>query len=71
LTGSQDARRVCLSTLSGTSLQCRDGNGGVAIMALLLPPGDYVIEVSGDPYDLGLDGYTLRIDPTTAPAPDY
>ena len=49
----------------------RDGGatGGSALGGLLLPPGRYLIAVSGEaspPF-----GYALRVDATSAPAPDF
>jgi hypothetical protein len=62
-------RRMCLSTLDGSELQCRDGEGGAVMRSVALAPGDYVLSVSGDADPE--QGYLLRIDTTAVPQPDF
>jgi hypothetical protein len=66
-------RSLCLSssieTGVGPSLGCTQGPAGIALRNLLLSPGEYLVTVSGEP---ALDDpYVLRIDPTSAPRPDF
>ena len=70
LLGPKDLHRtVCLMLPDGTSLQCRDGDGGAALRSLSLAPGDYLVQVSGDP-DPDRP-YVLRVDVTSDAAPDF
>lgn len=62
-------RSLCLVDTAGNDLACTQGTGGNALRNLLLAPGDYDIVVSGD---TALDDfYRLRVDPTSAPRPDF
>ena len=50
-------RYLCLATMTGSRIGCRQGEAGAAFTGLLLPEGDYRLEVSGignldDRYDL-------------------
>ena len=62
-------RRVCLLDASDAELGCRSGTQGVVLGNLLLPAGNYTIAVTGDPSLRDL--YLLRVDTTSAPAPDF
>ncbi len=62
-------RQVCLLDAGGATLQCQAGKSGAVLRGLVLPVGDYFVQVSGDS-DLN-DAYALRIDPTSPPAPDF
>ena len=62
-------RRVCLYDATQTELACRSGTQGVVLGNLLLPAGNYTIAITGDPSLT--DFYLLRVDATSAPAPDF
>ncbi|MBX3030829.1 MAG: VWA domain-containing protein [Chloroflexi bacterium] len=62
-------RELCLETLQQRAIQCRRASDGVSIDGLTLPVGQYVIAVSGQPAPFSM--YLLRVDMTTAPAPDF
>ena len=75
------SRLVCLSafdtTDAVTELKCAQSAGGTeggapqggALQDLSLQPGSYLITVTGEASLL--DSYTLRIDSTSSPAPDF
>lgn len=70
LLGPADLRRsLCLTRPDGTTLQCRDGDGGAALRSLVLAPGDYLLNISGDA-DPDRP-YVLRVDVTTGAVPDF
>jgi len=63
-------RKLCITSLdAGTDLQCKDGPGGAALANILLPRGEYLIRVSGDPDPA--NQYILRFDVTTPPANNF
>lgn len=62
-------RRVCLYDAGQAELGCRSGTEGAVLGNLLLPSGDYTIDITGDPSLT--DFYLLRVDATSAPAPDF
>jgi hypothetical protein len=67
------ARTLCLAPIAdgstGVDLGCTSGQGAVAMPGFLLPPGSYAIVVSGT--ESAADPFYLRVDGTSAPAPDY
>jgi hypothetical protein len=56
------ARHLCLLDAAGAELRCAEGTEGVALHDLVLPVGDYVVQVSGAPN--AEDPYVLRVDLT-------
>ncbi|MBX3030830.1 MAG: VWA domain-containing protein [Chloroflexi bacterium] len=62
-------RDLCIETLDGSAIQCRNGDTGVALSGLRLAPGDYLLDIDGDPAPFS--PYLLRIDATTAAATDF
>ena len=67
-TAGHGVLNVCLLGTAGPPIKCRDGNGGMALSNLLLPAGDYILEVTGS-VDL-TSGYRLAVTETGPPAPD-
>jgi Mg-chelatase subunit ChlD len=63
------SRQLCLIDSTATQLMCRSGDNGDAMANLFLPVGDYVLEIRGDPDPNSY--YVLRVDQTSAPAPDF
>jgi hypothetical protein len=62
-------RRLCIYAAAVTPLQCRSGLVGAVLSNLLLSPGEYVLEVSGE---AELDApYVLRLDSTSKPIVGY
>ena len=66
---SGPGRQLCLMDSTDTQLICRSGDTGDALANLFLPVGDYRLEIRGDPDPA--DYYVLRVDRTSAPAPDF
>jgi Mg-chelatase subunit ChlD len=62
-------RTLCLFDSHAVELGCRASDGGDSLSNLFLPVGDYTIEVRGEA-SLA-DPYLLRVDPTSAPEPDF
>ncbi len=66
---SGPGRQLCLMDSTDTQLICRSGDTGDALANLFLPVGDYRLEIRGDPDPANY--YVLRVDRTSAPAPDF
>ena len=59
---------MCLIDAGGVELQCRHGTGDLRFSNLLLPVGDYIVELTGD---ASLDnGYQLAVEPIGPPVAD-
>ena len=66
---SRASRTLCLLDDAGEDLLCREGQGGVHLRDLALQPGQHLFEVRGA--NDADDFYLLRLDSTTATAPDF
>ena len=63
-------RRLCmLAAADATEVRCQSGAKAVAFNDLVLPPGDYLVAITGEPADGAL--YVLRVDATVAADPGF
>ena len=59
---------MCLVDPGNVELQCRHGKGDLRLSGLLLPTGDYIVELTGD---ASLEnGYQLAVEPVGPPVAD-
>ncbi len=69
LSPDETSRQVCLSDAADVLLQCRTGAGGAVLSNLFLPPGQYLVRITGEADPDA--GYVLRLDATSPPVADY